>query len=42
MANELTDEEILAQQLAHLDQEGDRMGDPLATVEAPEGESPSA
>lgn len=30
---EPTEEEILAQQLAHLDKEGDRIGDPLGLLE---------
>jgi len=32
--NEPTPEEIAAQQLAHLDEEGDRMGNPLAAEQA--------
>jgi hypothetical protein len=37
MDKEPTEEEILAQQIAHLDEEGDRIGDPLTPVQQPEG-----
>lgn len=33
-STEPTDAEILAQQLEHLDSEGDRVGDPLAGIVA--------